>query len=348
MCRSVHPSVRATVRLSQNITEQSPILYCKYGLVLHTENCILFPPAFSIWPPGGHLGKHTMGHISWTLIVRNTKFCVWVHLATVLNILPRFWILPTFQGHRGQSLKSRANLTFWRCPIDIFWMDWSRSFRFGVGMYWTNISAKFDVGWIQVQDGRLADILFQNHKSHISVYVSLTVIARITIACGWMHLTTLLNILCEFFIWLTFQGHRGQHVKKVVQTWQFDDVRSISFERIDWQASISVGKCTGVDQYLGQVRCWLKWSGPRWPTGGHLASESKIAKQRKNYQFYALITVWCGILKTFFSLPHFQYGGQAAILENIQWVISPELGNLTMSDRYLLNGLIVRLEVEMY
>jgi hypothetical protein len=37
-------------------------------------------------------------------------------------------------------------------------------------------------------------------------------------------------------------------------------------------------------------------------------------------------TAWCGLLKTayFFPLPHFQYGRQTAILENIQWVISHE------------------------
>jgi hypothetical protein len=93
---------------------------------------------------------------------------------------------------------------------------------------------------------------------------------------GLMVFTTRLNILCKFLIWPTFQGHSGQHVKKVVQTWQFDDVQSISFERIDWHLQVQCGNV--LDQYLGQVRCWLK-SGPRWPTGGHFVSESKIAKQ---------------------------------------------------------------------
>jgi hypothetical protein len=32
-----------------------------------------------------------------------------------------------------------------------------------------------------------------------------------------------------------------------------------------------------LDQYLSQVRGWLKL-GPRWPTGGHFVSESKIAR----------------------------------------------------------------------
>jgi hypothetical protein len=218
---------------------------------------------------------------------------VWVHLTTVLNILPRFWIWPTFQGHRGQTLKSRANLAFWRCPIDILWMDWLRSFKFGVDMYSTNISAKFDVGWIRVQNGRLAAILFQKPKS--PAYES-----WIVIACGWMHLTTLLNILCKFLIWLTFQGHRGQHVKKVVQTWQFDDVRSISFEQIDWQASSSVG-----EMYYTNicVKFDVGWSRSQ---DGRLANilfqNPKSQKQCKNYQFYALSTVRCGILTTVLNI----------------------------------------------
>jgi hypothetical protein len=170
------------------------------------KTAFFFATKFSMWPPGGHLWKHTMGHISWTLIAWNTKFWVLVHLTTVLNIRPRFWIY--------FSRSQRSNFK------------------------------KFDVGWIRVQDSRLVAILFQNPKSPISAYVSWTVIARITIVCRWMHLTTL-DLLFK--------------------------VTEVKPEGLKFGVDVEMYW----DQYLSQVRCLLKSAIP-WPTGSHSVSESKI------------------------------------------------------------------------
>jgi hypothetical protein len=54
----------------------------------------------------------------------------------------------------------------------------------------------------------------------------------------------------------------------------------------------------------------------------------KNAKQCKNMQELPMLCSKYGLVWNtehfLFSLLHFQYGGQAAILENIQWAISPE------------------------
>jgi hypothetical protein len=44
--------------------------------------------------------------------------------------------------------------------------------------------------------------------------------------------------------------------------------------------------------------------------------------QQSPISCYKYGLVW--YTENFFSLPHFQYGREAVILENIQWVISPE------------------------
>jgi hypothetical protein len=96
--------------------------------------------------------------------------------------------------------------------------------------------------------------------------VSWPVIARKTIACGWMNLTTLFNMLHRFWIWPTFQGHRGQCLKSCGNL-------AIWWCPIDYVLNWLIYKLQGwcrhgrnvLNQYLGQVQCWLK-SGLGWPT----------------------------------------------------------------------------------
>jgi hypothetical protein len=62
--------------------------------------------------PGGHLGKSTKSYYSWTNGWIISKFLSYVHLIRIHDIIPRFLIWPTFQGHRGQSSKQIMKLTY--------------------------------------------------------------------------------------------------------------------------------------------------------------------------------------------------------------------------------------------
>jgi hypothetical protein len=58
----------------------------------------------AVWP-GGHLGKSTKSYYPWTNGWIISKFLSYVGLIRIHDVLPRFFILPTFQGHSGQSSK---------------------------------------------------------------------------------------------------------------------------------------------------------------------------------------------------------------------------------------------------
>jgi hypothetical protein len=65
------------------------------------------PIWLQIWPPGGHLGKKTVFTYmySWNTDWISSKFLSLVYLISMHDIIPRFFIWPTFEGHRDQSSK---------------------------------------------------------------------------------------------------------------------------------------------------------------------------------------------------------------------------------------------------
>jgi hypothetical protein len=98
----------------------------------------------------------------------------------------------------------------------------------------------------------------------------------------------LLNILCKFLILTYFSRTQRSTCKKCCElgNLMMSDrylLNELTIDRLQVQ-------CGNVlDQYLGQVRCWLK-SGPRWPTGGHLLFQNP--KSQNNARITNFMLSW--------------------------------------------------------
>jgi hypothetical protein len=71
--------------------------------------------------PGDQNRKHKKCYDSWTNGWIISKFLSWVYLARIHDIVTGFLILPTFEGHRGQSSKRHQ---YWHVSL-LFYLEQS-------------------------------------------------------------------------------------------------------------------------------------------------------------------------------------------------------------------------------
>jgi hypothetical protein len=152
--------VRLSVRPLQNI-RKTPILCCKYGCVWYTEN-----PHFQYGSQADILEN-----IQWVISPEpwylGTPNFVWPGC-----ISPQSWTFCLglgfdllFKVTEVKLKKVLQNLAFWRCPIDIFWMDWLRGFKFwlldqylGQVWCWLNLGPRWPTGGHFVSEPRITYI----------------------------------------------------------------------------------------------------------------------------------------------------------------------------------------------
>jgi hypothetical protein len=132
-----------------------------------------------------------------------TKFLSWIHLIRIHHILPvpRFFICPTFQGHRGQTMKFYDLLQHLNYQADlhqIFIMDTSNK----------DISHITQVFYF-TYFSRSQRTTFEN----FTICSNTLTIGRIfTKFLSWIHPIRIhhIHVLPRFLILPTFQCHRGQ------------------------------------------------------------------------------------------------------------------------------------------